>query len=259
MGSHNFTDVTYTTAGLEEAYRALCDERAYEEGHGGYSGTIATTYGARAVPGVKPTTVEEAMTISTDRLDNLQKWDVCEAIPLVAETRAEYQPTGVQEVTVTVPGVVYNDQEALKKAIAKQAKVKPADIASFTVARTDSVRISAVPQVKAAATTGATETRYFILTGNDTRMPDWADGHSSQAAARQALASTLRNEWSSIPDVQAEIISMTRRASGEPLVQATVTAKTVTATFRVRTHKLVKPATRGTERAGWFFFGWAAS
>lgn len=264
MGSHSFEKVIYTTASASEAYRRVCEDARHEDGHSGYSGTIATTYGVRVVPGA-PMTLAQARTLAGTRIENLSKWDVCEAIPLVAETPAEYESLGERRVEVTVSGATYNDPAALHAAIAKALKVKVEAIASTRLVydrgpeRPHRALLSSTPKVTAAAPKAKTETRFFIITTADQRMPKWDDGHPTQAAARAALPTLLRHQWNTIAPVEAEIISMTRRVTGEPLVAATVEAKTVTATFTVALQRMTKKATAGTVQAGWMFYGWAAS
>lgn len=264
MGSHTFENVLYSTASAQDTYRQTCDQSAYEDGHSGYSGTIATTEGVRALP-VAPMTLAQARALADTRIGSLSKWGVCEAIPLVAETAAEYESLGTQQVTVTVSGAVYNDEQALTTALAKALKVKAEAIASTRLAydrgpdRPHRALLSSTPKVTAAAPKAKTETRFFIVTTDNQRMPKWEDGHPTQSAARAALPTVLRHQWNTIAPVEAEIISMTRRVTGEPLVAATVEAKTVTATFDVTLQRLVKKATAGTTRAGWMFYGWAAS
>jgi hypothetical protein len=267
MGSHSFQTVRYTTDSAQVTYRAVCEDAAYERGHDGYSGTIATTHGVRVV-GATPMTRAEAQVIIDQRIDQLSKWDVCEAISLVAETPTEYEPMGTRQVTITVPGAVYNDETLLRKALAKElstieVKIKPENIDRHRLASSEGIPrrflLDATPKVTAVAPKEKTETRFFIITASDQRMPRWEDGHATQAEARAALPTLLRRDWGSIPTVECEIISMTRRVTGEPLVKATVEAKTVTATFDVDLHKVSKKATRGTTHAGWVFYGWAAS
>lgn len=261
MGSHNFENVVYTTDTAQQAYRDLCDKSAYEDGHSGYSGTIATTEGVRALD-VAPMTLAQAQALSETRIDGLSKWDVCEAIPLVAETPAEYERLGTQQVTVTVTGEVYNDRAARHAAIAKALKVKVENIAHARVAfDRDAGRhlVTTTTKVTATAVKEKTETRFFLIPATNQRMPGWETGHPTQAAARAALSTVLRNQIDTIPAVECEIVAITRRVTGEPLVAATVEAKTVTATFDVALQRLTKKATAGTTRAGWMFYGWAAS
>lgn len=260
MGSHTFSNVVYTTATAQQTYRTLCDEAAYARGHDGYNGTIGTTDGVRVLS-VAPMTLAQAQALSTTRIDALSKWDACEAIPLVAETPAEYESLGTQQVTVTVSGAVYNDPAALRTAITKALKVKAEAVDTVQVSLDRATRVpvlSAAAKVTATAAKAKTETRFFIITSDDQRMPSWEHGHPTQSAARAALDTVLRTSMRTRAPVECEVISMTRRVTGEPLIAATVEAKTVTATFDVSLRRVTKKATTGTVHAGWMFFGWAA-
>lgn len=260
MGSSSFSDVWRGTGTVEEAYQELVSQALVEYGHDGYNGTISTTRGVRLVPG-KPTNLADAETLAETRIDKLSKWDVCEAIPLVAETPPEYEKWPDQEVHLSVSGEVYNDQARLflaaRKALGMNANLEITEV-SVAIERPGFARLAKVePQVKAEAPKEGTETRYFILAGRQPSL-EWEKGHPTQAAARAALSTLLRYDWNRIPNVEAEIIGVTRRKSGAPLVRATVSAKKVTGTFVVKTRRLTKPATFGTERDGFYFYGWAA-
>ncbi|WP_347956126.1 hypothetical protein [Gordonia aichiensis] len=250
-----------TTDSAESAYRQSCADAAHEEGHGAYSGTIATTYGVRVVPGVKPMTMAEARTVIDQRLDDLNKWDVCEAIPLVAETPAVYERGELVDLTITVPGNVFRDRHEMAAAIAKQLRLKVDQIERYEVVRDAQGKemLAVSPRVRANATTGKPVKRYFIIDPHYPQLPDFASGYNSQAEARQALADQVRVWCSGVTyERSLEIIAITRRDNGDPLVSATVSGKSVTATLKVHTRKQTAPATRGKARAGWLFFGWAA-
>lgn len=270
MGAHNFADYYLWDASdrwndrpgpatAEEAYRTLCSEAQYEHGHDGYNGTIATTAGVHVVT-TTPQTREQASRLMDERLDNLNKWDVCEAIPLVEQSQDEWKIDGKHEVTLTFSGENYADPEKVKAALAKALKVKVEQIAEYTTRGQDyRPRVQVETKVTAEAPKEKTETRFFLLTG-DGRMPRWEDGHPSQAEARKALPGVLRHGYGDdVPPVDVEIISMTRRVTGEPLVKARVEAKKVTATLTVTLRTLVKRGKVGTKQVGWVFYGWAAS
>lgn len=129
-------------------------------------------------------------------------------------------------------------------------------------------------KVTVTAPKGATETRYIVV-GKDrngktapiNRMGhgDWETGFESQAKAREWLTGVAKNEknWVSNgplswlgDNVVLEIESVTRRASGEPLVQITreVGKRMVDVEVEV---KLADGATASTPD-GWLFFGWAS-
>ena len=265
MGSHSFEDVYHGPLSVKEAYSELVEQARLEYGHDPYNGTISTTGGVHLVQ-TQPVTHEEAVKLAETRIDKLSKWEQCEAIPLVVQTPAEYVTLADTEVGLVVSGAVYNDpallQQAARKALRLGNGVEITECSlkierpSFNrVARVDKRVVAEVPKEPA-------ETRYFILTGVGKIRGDdldWEKGHPTQAAARAALETVLRYDYHGIPDVQAEIVGLVRRASGAPLVKATVSAKKITGTFVVKTRREIKAATVGTERAGYYFYGWAAS
>jgi len=261
MGSTSFTEVYYGKASAPDAYSELVSQALVEYGHDGYNGTISTTRGVSLVK-VQPMTVEAASALAEMRIEKLSKWDVCEAIPLVAETRAEYELWPDQEVHLTVTGAVYNDQAQLalaaRKALGMNANLEVTEVKIKVDRDAGYKRLGTVEKrVVAEVPKEPAETRYFITAGPRTTY-DWDEGYPTQAAARADLGKVLRYDYNGIPDVEAEIVGLTRRKSGAPLVKATVSAKKVTGTFVVKTRRLTKRATAGTERAGFFFYGWAA-
>jgi hypothetical protein len=238
MGSHGFGFAVYTTDTASQAYA----ERA----------SVDMPQDVTIVRTPAPMTRAEAVALSNTRIDAMSTWEPTQAVAIVAETAAEYEHTGTHHVTLTLPGATYNDPSALRAAIAADLGISPDDIEHYRV----HFDATATAKVTAAATKGKAETRYFCLVTGTDRMPKWEDGWPTQAEARAALPTLLARSFDGFPSVEAEIVSMTRRVSGEALVTATVAAKTVTATLVVTTHRLVKPATRGTEQAGWYFYGW---
>lgn len=263
MGSHDFTKVVMSSGCVQDAYRSACHDATFEYGHDAYNGSISTTSGVHEVRGVKPMTQAEAETLAYKRIDMLQKWGYCEALPLVAESPAVYERTGSTTVTVTVTGAVFADTAKFRRVLAKAAEVKERDIDQYSVVHENALRggrrlLSAVPLVKAATPAGKPVKRYFIVPSTARALPRFEDGYATQAEARAALASKFSTTYGARVNEDLEIIAVTRREGGEPLVRASVSTKSVTGTFEVRTRKLVTPAKRGTTRAGWYFYGWAA-
>ena len=264
MGASSFYDIYRGSATAQEAYAQLVSQAREEHGWDPYNGTISTTGGVSPVP-VQPMTVAQAEELAETRIDKLNKWEACEAIPLVAETPPEYEKLPDMEAQLTLTGAVYNDIDLLKTAARQSLKLpKGVEITDCVVKieRGSFIRLATVEKrVVVEVPKEGTETRYFILTGVGKirgDQLDWDKGYPTQAAARAALDTVLRYDFRGIPDVEAEIIGVTRRVSGAPLVKATVSAKKITGTFVVSTRRLIKPATYGTERAGFYFYGWAA-
>lgn len=261
MGAHTFDNTHYGDMTAAQAYRALVDEALYAEGHGPYNGTISTTGGFRVAQST-PVTLAEAVRIGEKRIDNLRKWEACEAIPLVAETPTEYSESETGTVELNVTGDVYNDSKKLDAYLRKALGLKTIDtidgmynVRPGSVDRTTTVEVG----VKAEAPKEKAVTRYFVLTPH-AGMPAWENGFATQAEARASLKNgVLRYGFNGIPDVDVEIIGITRRESGAPLVKGTVSAKKVTGTLTVRYRRRVKAGRAGTKLAGWYFYGWAAS
>ena len=159
-------------------------------------------------------------------------------------------------------GDVYNDSEKLDVYLRKALGLKTVDsidgwsnVHPGDMNRTTKVEVA----VKAEAPKEKAVTRYFVLMPH-AGMPAWENGFATQAEARDSLKSgVLRYGFNSVPDVDVEIIGITRRESGAPLVKGKVFAKKVTGTLTVRYRRRVKAGTAGMTRAGWFFYGWAAS
>lgn len=261
MGSHTFDNTYYGDVTADQAYRALVEEALYTEGHDPYNGTISTTGGFRVVQ-TTPVTYAEAARISEKRINNLRKWEACEAIPLVAETPAEYGESETGTVELNVSGDVYNDSKKLDAYLRKALGLKTFDtidgwsnVRPGSADRTTKVEVG----VKAEAPKEKAVTRYFVLMPH-AGMPAWENGFATQAEARASLKSgVLRYGFNGVPDVDVEIIGITRRESGAPLVKGTVFAKKVTGTLTVQYRRRVKAGRAGTARAGWYFYGWAAS
>lgn len=257
MGSTSFGEEYRGPLNLDDAYQSLVDAARSEYGWDPYNGTISTSGGVSAVP-VAPMSIEDASALSETRIEKLSKWGPCEAIPLLAQTPAEYAPMADQRVTVTVSGAVYNDPAKLGPILLHAATgVKGAELTDYRLER-DTATVAV--RVESEAPKEKSETRFFVLTrgGNTQGQLDWDKGYPTQAIARAALDSRLMHSWRSIPDVQAEIVGITRRVSGAPLVRATVSAKKITGTFVVSLRRQTKAATVGTVRDGFYFYGWAA-
>lgn len=289
MGSHTFETTIYgydhTPDGMENAYRHAVEDALYEDGHDGYNGTISTTEGVRR-SSAHPDPVGEAQ-VDWDQIsklqDRLSKWDVCEAVPVYKSIPAKVETLGSIIMQVTVPSDTPESEwhDTLTAACEKQiAKFRREGLSVGTVDEFDptkreskrvvfgkkdqhQVRISRFqivtpPKITTAATKGATETRFFIITPDQRMMPEWDKGYATQAKARAALPTTPR--WN---DTEFEIISMTRRVGGQALVTHSIDTrggrKNTPVQCLVRVSKVVTPATVDKTRTGWLFYGWAAS
>lgn len=259
MGAHTFSNTYYGDVTAKQAYAALVEEALHTEGHDPYNGTISTTGGFRVVRD-NPVSHAEATRIDAERIMSLTKWGECEAVPLLEETPAKYSDTVSATVEVSVTGDVYNDTKRFQAYLRKTLSLKATDmIEGWSAVRAGEHRsIEVVERVKAEVPKEKAVTRYFIVKEGG-GLPEWEHGHASQALARAALKSGILGGGNyRIPDENVEIIGITRRESGAPLVKATVSAKKITGTFLVRYRRCVEAAKVGTKQAGWYFYGWAA-
>ncbi|KZF17787.1 hypothetical protein [Rhodococcus sp. EPR-134] len=253
MGGHDFHEVVYTNSDVEAVYEDLCAEAVLEYGNNGYNGTISTTRGVNPVR-VPPMSLAAAFTLASDRVDGLDKWNACEAIPLLEERQPVYENDGRVTVSLQVPWSVYSDHDAMRSALGKKLGRSADEVADwFLIARETTV----TRRAKITATSGPRETRHFVVSSNQNQLPAWALGHRTQAAAREALKGIGANLLAET--VELEVISITRRVDGQPLVKATLTAKDVNAKASVSLQRKTCDGFLGTKQAGWLFYGWAAS
>lgn len=292
MGSISFQETLYTTADMNDAYRMAVEEGLHEYGHGSYSGSIATTPGVRLsplTPDGNPVPISQLDSYTLERqLRRLDKFRPCEAVPIL---RTEPAETERFPGTVRIDGVVSTEtltisqsapyRDPLATVLAEIAnrevrKLIRADGAIRTV-NTDGTEgahaapgptkdysalvvdceVTEPPKVHTRATKGATETRYFIIPKKTQTLPAWDSGYSTQAKARAALPTSPERRNRS---EEYEVVSMTRRGSGEGLVEHSVVpleGKTVKVAISVCVQKILKPVTV-TEDRGWLFYGWAS-
>lgn len=292
MGAHNFETVIYTTASMEDAYHQAVADALHDAGHDPYNGTISTTSGVRLSPLAtgKPLPDHKIdYSALGERLDYLSKWEDCEALPILRSIPAERERVGTVDVDVTVPSELFDSgpyepktlaaleaaaTTEVRKRIRSTGKLEthvfgkdsmvtpvPGDAKEYEVSFMGQALIVQQPKASTRATKGKTETRYFIINPKMPTLPDWEQGHATQAAARAALPTALSRsaaQWRGRESFS--IIAMTRRTGGEALVEHTVDARAGARTkvrVGVTVHRLVKPA-QVTDEAGWLFYGWAA-
>lgn len=262
MGAHTFYNEYYGTLSVRDAYNDLVQEALHESGHDPYNGTISTTSGVKLV-GVEPMTLEKANKLAGERIMNLSKWEHCEAIPLVQEQSPTFSAAEKETVEISVSGTVFNDAKLLHAELHRLLKLKPGDVIDgwSNVAPDFRTRTTKVERgSKTEATKEKAVTKYFVLTSRDHgKLPAWEDGYATQAQARAAISNHLYYEFNGVPAVDAEVIGITRRESGAPLVKGTAFAKKVTGPLTVRFRRMVNKGSVGKDQAGYLFYGWAAS
>lgn len=286
MGASNFEDRVYGVDNLTEAYEQAVADALTEYGHEPYNGTISTT------SGVVPSPLNTGKPIREDRidweavskrLDRLHKWENCEALRIAEVTPARTEDFGSVDIEVKIPSDT--PQEDIRAAVLAEVNkvlvrwrrsghkaTYKIDWRGNTTTRvldkdTDYTVFSlGVPEVVSEAktttkaTSGKTVTKYFILPVGRNFIPDWSKGYPTQAAARAALPTGNADSVQGV--VQSwEIISMSRREDGSPLVTHEVdlrgSRKSTTYKASVNVHRIVTPA-KPSGRTGWLFYGWAA-
>lgn len=288
MGSHTFEDTIYTDLPMQDAYR----EAAARDGYGVISTTGGVALSPLANGGGTPTPEDQVLFLSkaiNERLDYLEKWGHCEALPVsrVIPPLTEWVGTVTAEVRISsdllTNGTNHELRTELEAELSKHVRRSVRTDQRITLDpdyRSEAPVVAATnpddyevdywvhqvaqePKVTTRATKGKTETRYFVLPAGAREMPAWGTGHPSQAEARAALPATLPSSrgWDQQPRAEYEVISMTRRVTGDPLVTHTLDATTgKTAAVKVSGHvrQVITPA-KATGETGWLFYGWAAS
>lgn len=258
MGGVTFSQEHYGITDPSEAFREATSQARYEYGHGGYSGTLAEK-GEYTIIQKQPMVLEAAEKLAYALIDAndpriTDKWGPAGAIPLCNETPGEVEDLGRVTVEVTFKGVPSHEEVMT----AAEAKVRKEHGKNVNCRFYDS-QVTYEYRHTTTATKGATETRYFVMKVGDREMPSWESGYVSQAEARaHAAEAVARDRWS-VGDMEAEIISMTRRSEGTPLATYQRKVKTSTHTVSLLAQRVVKPAQSTPGVAGWLFFGWASS
>lgn len=294
MGASNFDQVVYTTKSMKDAYAEACEEATYMDGHSGSNGTISTTSGVQASPlSTAPVREDEVDWEALSRRgQRLKPRGVCEALPIKEVHAPQYREVGVVEVETRMLSALFERgadhgqrraevEKAFLREVRKTLKAgEPLRPLHPTLGRTantvtaEDVSLSSLrahtviarPEAEAQrastrTTSGKVETRYFILREGQQEMPRWDDGLPSQAEARARLPKGL-SDPSRASRERFEVVSMSRRVSGEPLLFHEVSlagrGKTVSVRLKGRLMEQTQAA-RVTGRKGWLFYGWAAS
>lgn len=299
MGSTSFEQTIFghpaTPEGMNAAYQEAIDQALHEYGSDPYSGTIAANgEGAVLAPFARYGTPIQVSDLPddaiADSLNNLSKYEPCEAVPIIETEPGKVHTSQVGNLTIQVPRDAFPDgprdhsnlrdivQPFALTAVRKLAKqhgqldVEPMGEDGQTLLDTpdpralqvsvNNARIAAPATTATTATKGPAQTRYFIIATDLPQLPRWKDGYASQAEARKHLPTTThRHAWPQnvSATLRWEIVTMTRRASGEPLVTHTLgtkKSKTVPVTASVAVHKMLE-APKVTGRTGWLFCGMA--
>lgn len=273
MGSSSFADY-YEGTDLQKLYNDAVEAARYEHGSDPYSGTIATTSGVRLVQ-AQPVPLQVAHDIADASLDSLSKWDDCGAVPILDTGNVDKREVTF-DVTLLGPGEFYERKGDLEAAVRQAAKLRAGEtLIDWEVERPvgqgrwngttiySGRQTSVQRKVTVEATEGKTETRY-VVQGPGIHQRQWKDMHPTQAAARKSLKEWLEAGHGAprhLPDSQFprphqdyEVVGITRRVDGEPVVRGY--AEIVKTTYPIQA--TVGKITNSGKISGYLIFGWAA-
>jgi hypothetical protein len=261
MGAHNDYGHAWLTD-PDEAYKRLWEDAAWEDGHGGYSGTIATSRGFFKVRGITaPMTVWEATQYVEDHdlLDSMDKWDAWGAIPVFGRDRSKARE---RKLTLPVPEGMIAQEYAYTRNVA------PAVVAQLDGKPIEWIEAKPIggarAKVTAATVKGERTTRYYYTDSNRDPGADFKLSHqtyygpfdsqaAAYAAAKEEAKKRADNTFYNTHPHAYNIVAITTKDNA-PL--ATVTVEP-TAT-KVEANVSYFPQ-RPAKLEGWYFFGWAAS
>lgn len=242
MGSHTFYDRSKMADPIE-AYRYLVVEARSEYGTDPYSGTIATTTGVHVVSRV-PMPAAAADRLVARRIEDLSKWDQCEAIAVGTPGKSR-----TAKVKITVEPDDEGKAELTDDTIAASLGVSSDAIAKVTVTQVD-------PRQRIETRPAGPARRVWTVTGLPGEYPTKT---AATAAARAAIAAeaaprrpeTFRQLGSCVwaPRVR-EVV---QRIIREP--EAALVPRLIKVTYRAE----VEIATGPVEFDHWLFYGWAAT
>lgn len=288
MGATGFDTTIYTDSGMKAAYKEACAEALYEEGHESSNGTISTTRGVQLSPLSSTPVPEDQIDLAaiSERLNHLEPRGVCEALPIRALTAGKYKPLGSATVEARVPAAAlapatpWHEQqrmfaEAFLRVVRKKVKqgeavivpssgqntvtVDPGNVSALTASEVAGTPLPGAQTATTHVTPGRKETRYFVMEPHRLAMPRWESGYPTLAEARAALPATNPSRVRAV--YTCEVIAMTRRVTGEPLLQHQVGPKEGPKTLPVSLTGVVRlclEKPRLSDRTGWHFYGWAA-
>ena len=278
MGAHD--DHVYVQ-GIEDpqkAYDKAWREAEAESGSSGYSGTIATSNGYRVAHRV-PVHRRVAEAMADGRINNLQKWDVYEAIAIA--TPESFKTRDVTKtIRLDVPAIPYSDELIRQLEQSGQLGLRDGEfIEQLSVTNDD---VTWRPEV--VAPDGDRTISYIIevqqAVGWRRRDKRFDERFKTLADARKALTDGAKR-WGkprprqyplagredelvvpndeSVP-LSARIVGVVDRGLNEdgdeiPMLTATTVVKSRKITVEAR---VARPD--GTPKlGGWLFYGWAAS
>lgn len=255
MGTINVHETYFGASTLQQAYDEIHANAQSEYGYDAYSGEINLTNGVSLFDAsLDPMTLQAAYKIMEKRVWELEKGGCCEAISLCSNTPATWSDCQSVSVDFEVTAAVFADEAALRKRAISEAGTRASKVSDVVLSV-----ISGSGKTKVTTTTSKSKpvTKHFVVDPKSGRLPAWENGFDSQAQARTAMVDALAVPRNGEYLVSFEVISMTRRADGSPLVSATAVPTKVRVRGRVATGTLVSPAVSGVDHAGWLIYGLA--
>ena len=234
MGAHAF-HATSKETDHRKAYERLVDDALMMSGHDSYNGTISTTSGYRVVA-TKPVSQAAADKIADTRILELDKWGVCEAIPVGRSPKtttrnvvATFTPTSTDGITITIDMV--------------------ADAAVVNADRIEGFEVLESKPVHTFTKRPAGEKKKVWTTSAGGTYPTKA---AAYAAAKKYLQERGQNYGSTIPG--NETLEVTQKTISAPEAGLTRTLTGWKVKLRVT---IAKSDEREFDH--WLFYGWAAS
>ena len=234
------------SAAFEEARR----QASFENGHGGYTGTIAEKDGYVVIQST-PVSKARAYQMAQDLIEKddprlSDTWGPAGAIAVGAsESRTV-------EVDLQAPFLIdYQSAERWKPLATAKVRLRAGEeVTALIVKGLDRHAIKF--KISQRATEGKAVTRYVF--GHQA----WGAGAPSQAEARAAAARALGDLGNGFTflsgNTTLEITAVTRRENGGPLVIAERTITQSKATIEVT----ISTIPRASQPIGWLLFGWAS-
>lgn len=251
MGACTFRTFWTSTESLEQAYADAVAHARQEHGYDSFNGSISTTSGVQPHPTViTPVSREAAVGATDSRMDHLNKWENCEAIPIA-------EPAAVQErvitVTVTVDGKGYQKYDQVQAAVLaavrphmqKNEMIADTEVGDWTTEQATTVNVAA----------GSGELRYYVERTENTGYRNTStlnrDGYPTKNEARTAAKAAAAAETS---EVTYKVKARREIDGDDALVTYTTTVVKSTAEVDVVLHSVAP----GAKRVGWLFYGWAS-
>jgi hypothetical protein len=237
MGAHSFTAISKETD-PKAAYAALVAEARSEYGNDAYNGTISTTRGFRVVSNT-PLSRSAADALIESRLENLEKWDVCEAVAI-----GHAKKTKKRTVTITVRPTddATNGMRLTGADVASHLGIPVERLEGFTV-------VTSTPKYRyVAGKPGPSRRVWSTSLGGE-----FASRPEAVAFARQRLEERVRHD-AGIYVSGDDTVDVFQRTLRSP--EATMQRKLVS--WKI---KLTAEIAASDEKVfdHWLFYGWAAS